>query len=475
MILDYVVIVLYFVVMLAAGWWGLRRARNKEDFLVAGRRLGPAFYMGTLAAVVLGGASTIGGASLGYEYGISGLWLVMMLGLGILFLSLALSRRLSQLGVYTVAEMLELRYNAAGRVIGGVIMVAYDLMVAVTATIAIGTVGDVILGVPRVPAVILGGGIVVVYTVLGGMWSITLTDLLQFIVMTVGVFFVLLPLALARTGGLDGLRQALPADYFDLTAIGGQTIFTYFLIYFFGMIIGQDIWQRVFTARDPRVARNGGVAAGGYIAVYGVAAALIGTTAKALYPDLEVSDNAFAAVTAGILPTGLKGLVLAAALAAVMSTASATLLAASTIAANDIYARFVPTRGQIGSVALNRAFVLGGGVLVILLSVVVRDVVGALTIAYNLLVGGLLVPIIGALFWRRAGAAGALASMAVGSLTVIALMLAKGMFANEPIYYGLIASAITFVVVSLLTTPTSNVQLAAWEARLRGETTASGR
>ncbi|MPY81346.1 MAG: sodium:solute symporter, partial [Actinophytocola sp.] len=67
MILDYIVITLYFAVMLAAGWWGLRRARNKEDFLVAGRRLGPAFYMGTLAAVVLGGASTIGSASLGYQ------------------------------------------------------------------------------------------------------------------------------------------------------------------------------------------------------------------------------------------------------------------------------------------------------------------------------------------------------------------------------------------------------------------------
>lgn len=473
MILDYIVITLYFAVMLAAGWWGLRRARNKEDFLVAGRRLGPAFYMGTLAAVVLGGASTIGSASLGYQYGISGLWLVMMLGLGILLLSLALSRRLSQLGVYTVAEMLELRYNAAGRVIGGIIMVAYDLMVAVTATVAIGTVFDVALDVPRVPAIILGGGIVVVYTVLGGMWSITLTDLLQFVIMTVGVFLLLLPLALAKTGGLDGLQQALPASYFDITAIGGNTIFTYFLIYFFGIIIGQDIWQRVFTARDHRVARNAGVAAGAYVAVYGIAAALIGTTAKALYPNLEVSDNAFAAVTAGILPAGLKGLVLAAALAAVMSTASATLLAASTIAANDIYARFIPTHRRTSGVMLNRAFALGGGVLVILLAVVVRDVVGALTIAYNLLVGGLLVPIIGALFWRRSSATGALASMAIGSLTVIALMLAKGMFANEPIYYGLIASAITFVVVSLLTAPTSRIQLTEWDARLRGEVTVS--
>lgn len=154
MILDYLVITSYFAAMLGVGWWGLRRSRNREDFLVAGRQLGPAFYTGTLAAVVLGGASTIGSASLGYEYGISGMWLAVMLGLGILVLSLALSRKLSRLGVYTVAEVLELRYNAAGRVVSGIIMIVYDLMVAVTATLAVATLFDVLLGVPRVPAIL---------------------------------------------------------------------------------------------------------------------------------------------------------------------------------------------------------------------------------------------------------------------------------------------------------------------------------
>ncbi|MBA8824263.1 SSS family solute:Na+ symporter [Saccharopolyspora lacisalsi] len=469
MILDYLVIASYFAGMLGVGWWGLRRSRNKEDYLVAGRRLGPVFYTGTLAAVVLGGASTIGSASLGYEYGISGLWLATMLGLGILVLSVALSRRLSRLGVYTVAEMLELRYDAAGRIISGIIMIVYDLMVAVTATLAVGTLFDVLLGIPRVPAILVGGGIVVAYTVLGGMWSITLTDLLQFVIMTVGIFVLLLPLSVANAGGVSGLRQALPASYFDIIAIGGGTIFTYFLIYFFGMLIGQDIWQRVFTARTEGVARNAGVAAGLYVAVYGTAAAVIGMAAKVLFPGLENSDDAFAAVAQSVLPAGLRGLVLAAALAALMSTASATVLAASTIAANDIYARFVPKHSESGGVTTNRVFVLGGGVVVIVTSLLVRDVVGALTIAYNLLVGGVLVPIIGALFWRRANVVGALASMTVGSLTVVGLMIVRGIEANEPVYIGLTASVVVFVVAGLLAPPTEQQQLATWEARLRGE------
>lgn len=449
--LDYVIIAAYLGVMLGAGWIGLRRTKNTEDYLVAGRRLGYGFYAGTLAAVVLGGASTIGGVRLGYVYGISGMWLVFMLGLGIIVLSVFLSDKLTSLKVFTVSEMLGRRYGVSSRVIGGLVMAAYDLMVAVTATLAIGTVLDVVLGVPRVPAIIVGGTIVVIYSVLGGMWSITLTDILQFGIMTVGIFGLLLPISLSRAGGWSGLQETLPASYFDITAIGGGTILTYFLIYFFGIIIGQDIWQRVFTARDGKVARRGGLFAGVYCLLYALAGAVIGMAARALLPDLSVPDNAFAAVTTATLPVGVTGLVLAAALAAIMSTASATMLAASTILANDV------TSAPVGSepadaMGRQRLFTFGVGVVMIALSIAVQDVVGALTIAYNLLVGALLVPIVGGLFWARSTGKGALAAIATGGTVVIALMLTLGMFANEPIYWGLAASAVAFVVVSLSTT-----------------------
>ncbi|MQA83436.1 MAG: sodium:solute symporter [Streptosporangiales bacterium] len=466
---DYIVIVAYFAGMLAVGWWSMRRAGNAEDYLVAGRRLGPTLYFGTLSAVVLGGASTIGGIGLGYSYGLSGMWLVVILGLGIVALSALFARRLTRLGVYTVSEMLELRYNVSARFISGLVMAAYDLMLTVTSTIAIGTIFHGILGIPRVPAIILGGGIVLVYCLLGGMWSVTLTDLAQFAIMTLGVFLVLLPTSLARAGGFGGLREALPASYFDLGSIGGATIFTYVLIYFFGILIGQDIWQRVFTARSDRVAVRGGVISGLYCMAYGIAGALIGSSAKVLYPNLQVADDAFATITRGVLPTGIMGLVLAAALAAIMSTASAGLMASATLTANDIYARFVAHRASVSTVASIRVFVLVIGVVAIAIACVVQDIVAALTVAYNLLVGGLLVPILGGLVWRRSTASGALAAAVVGSVTVVVLMIVQGLLANEPIYFGLIASAVAFVVGSLVTRPTPAEALAAWDRRLRGE------
>src|SRR6185437_8678280 len=148
----------------------------------------------------------------------------------------------------------------------------------------------------RVPAIILGGSVVIIYSTLGGMWSITLTDFVQFLVKTIGIFFILLPIALYKTGGIAGLADKLPADATSFTTIGGETILTYFVIYTFGLLIGQDIWQRVFTARSPQVARWAGTAAGVYCLFYAVAGALIGMAAHVLLPKLDARDDAFAQV-----------------------------------------------------------------------------------------------------------------------------------------------------------------------------------
>jgi SSS family solute:Na+ symporter len=474
MAVDYTVIVVYLAGMLAMGWWGMRRAKSKSEFLVAGRRLGPWMYSGTMAAIVLGGASTIGGVGLGYQYGLSGAWMVFTIGLGLLALSVFFSARIARLKVYTVSEMLDLRYGGRAGVISGVVMWAYTLMLAVTSTIAYATIFDVIFDMNRTLAIILGGSIVVAYSTLGGMWSITLTDMVQFVVKTIGVLLLLLPIAVVKAGGFSEMKAKLPTEYFDPLGIGGETIFTYVLIYTFGMLIGQDIWQRVFTARSDKVARYGGTVAGTYCLVYAIAGAVIGTAAKVMYPKLPSADAAFATIVKDELPMGVRGLVLAAALAAVMSTSSGALIACATVANNDIWSRL---RGVVASkeegeahdeVKGNRLFILIMGIAVVCIAIALNDVVQALTVAYNLLVAGLLVPILGGLLWKRGTAEGALAAVVAGGLSVIGLMWGYGILANEPIYYGLLISLGVYVVVSLATKPTDADILAAWRERLAG-------
>ncbi|WP_406402239.1 sodium:solute symporter [Streptomyces sp. NBC_00879] len=472
MAVDYAVIVVYLAGMLGMGWWGMRRARSKSEFLVAGRRLGPGMYSGTMAAIVLGGASTIGGVGLGYKYGLSGAWMVFAIGLGLLALSIFFSARIARLKVYTVSEMLDLRYGGKAGLISGVVMWAYTLMLAVTSTIAYATIFDVLFDMNRTLAIILGGSIVVAYSTLGGMWSITLTDMVQFVVKTVGVLLLLLPIAVVKAGGFGAMKAALPTEYFDPLGIGGETIFTYVLIYTFGMLIGQDIWQRVFTARSDRVARHGGTVAGTYCLVYALAGAVIGTAARVLYPKLPNADDAFATIVKDELPMGVRGLVLAAALAAVMSTSSGALIACATVANNDIWSRLrgLTSRGggDHDEVKGNRVFILIMGVGVICTAIALNNVVEALTVAYNLLVGGLLVPILGGLLWKRGTVYGALASVIVGGIAVIGLMASYGILANEPIYYGLLLSLAAYVIVSLATRPTDAAILANWRERLAG-------
>ena len=474
--MDVVIVIVYLVAMIAFGFWGKRRATTESDFLVAGRRLGPLLYTGTMSALVLGGASTIGGVGLGYSYGLSGMWLVVAIGTGVLLLSLLFAGRVQRLGVYTVSQMLELRYGPGSSVLSGVVMFGYTLMLSVTSTIAYATIFAALLDLPRVPSILVGGLVVVVYSALGGMWSITLTDFVQFLIQTVGIFLVLLPVVLAEAGGFAGLSAALPAEASSLTAIGGGTILTYFVIYTFGLLIGQDIWQRVFTARSPGVARWAGAASGVYCLLYGVAGAVVGMAASVIVPGLQERDDAFAAVVDATMPAVLAGLVLAAALAAVMSTASGALIATATVFGQDIARRLrgrEPATSEATSeeanVRSNRVLIAVFGAVVILIACVLQDVVAALTVAYDILVGGLLVPILGGLLWRRATNVGAVAAMAVGTVGTLATMAVVGdLYANEPIYVGLAAGLVVFVVGSLVSRPTAPEVLAEWDRRSSG-------
>ena len=497
--LNIVIIALYLASMLLFGWWGRRRTSGTSDYLVAGRRLGPFLYTGTMSALVLGGASTVGGVGLGYEYGISGLWLVTAIGVGVLLLSLLFAPTLQRLKIFTVSQMLTLRYGSEATQASSIVMLAYTLMLAATSTGAYASIFVVLFGWDRWLSIVVGGGIVLVYAVVGGMWSITLADMAQFLIMTVGMFALMIPLSLAQAGGWSGLGQRLDAEFFDLGGMGLQSILTYFVVYTLGLLIGQDIWQRVFTARSPQVARWGGTTAGVYCILYGVAGAVIGMAAAVTLPRIEVRDDVFATVASELLPIGLGGLALAAAVAAMMSTASGALIAAATVARADVVplvrgllagqrtrrldAAAAQSQAEIAAaeaknfeedVDTNRRWVLGLGLFVLALAIAVPDVVAALTIAYDILVGGLLVAILGGLVWSRGTGAGAAWSMAAGTLGTLATMITleiqaderfAGVYANEPIYVGLAASALVYTVVSLLTTPTHPSVLAAWRRR----------
>lgn len=475
--LDLIVIGLYMAGMIGIGFYAKSRARTESEFLVAGRRLGPFFYAGTLAALVMGGGATLGGIGIGYTKGLAGVWIAFAFGIGVTVVSLLLAPIINRLKVYTVSQMLDLRYGNMGTVVSGVVMLGYTLFIAVTSTIAYGAIFSVLFDIGKVPAILIGSSVVVLYSVLGGMWSITLTDMVQFIVKTVSIFFVLLPLALIRAGGFEGLHEKLPETAFSFGE--GSFIFTYLLLYVPTMVVGQDLWQRVFTARSDKVAKWAGVSAALYCFAYGLAGALIGMSARVLLPGLETRDEVYAEIVRTVLPVGLAGFVVAGALAAIMGTSSGVLIATATVAKQDIIGGWkrwrrgvagVPDVAEGGrdEIRDNRVLIVVFGIIMAGIACAVQDVVAALTLASDFLVGGLVVPVLGGMFWKRATGKGAIASIIVGVVATMGTMFAIGdIMANLPIYIGLSCSLVSFVVVSLLDQPTPAPVLARWHERVR--------
>lgn len=110
--------------------------------------------------------------------------------------------------------------------------------------------------------ILLGGGLVMLYSTLGGKWSFKVTDIIQSTIMTFGR--VLMPMSIVKAGGCRAFGSLLPDSYYWLSSIGLDTILVFLLIYFLGILIGQDFWQRVLTMRSANVSRFAGIVAGVY-------------------------------------------------------------------------------------------------------------------------------------------------------------------------------------------------------------------
>jgi hypothetical protein len=157
-------------------------------------------------------------------------------------------------------------------------------------------------------------------------------------------------------------------------------------------------------------------------------------------------------------------------------TGDSSLIATATVFSQDIVARLLRRDVEAGSehdhIRTNRLYVAGFGIVMVLIACALQDVVAALTVAYDILVGGLLVPILGGLVWRRGTNVGAVAAMAVGTVATLATMIYLGdIYANQPIYVGLVSGLVVFVVGSLATKPTDPEVLAEWDRRSSGRET----
>jgi len=449
--IDMLVIFIYFVVLVGVGIIGVRKAKTSDMYLLAGRNLGVFMLFGCLTAVFLGGSSTIGSSQLGYETGLAGVWFVFSMGLGISLFGLLLLRKVTGYKLTTISELLGRLFNVQSKLIGSIIAAIYTLMVSVTQVIAIGVLLSAMFDWNLTVSMLVGGGIVFFYTILGGMWSVTMTDIVQFSIMTVGIFLIMLPISLSKVGGFDGLVTQLPASHFDVFDIGIFEIFKYLITYTLGMMVGQDIWQRYFTAKSYKTAHTGGILVGIYSLLYSLAMVIIGMCAIIIIPNIASTQDVFTEMAFETLPPGLLGIVFAAVAAAIMSTASGTLLASSTLISQDILKdHFFKNISDKQFLLLSRTTTLVMGIIAVIISLWVQELLVAIDVAYAILAGSIFIPIVFGLFWKRTTSKAAFSAILVSALVVLGGLAIEGLSSTNPIIYGITVNIIVIIIVSII-------------------------
>jgi solute:Na+ symporter, SSS family len=373
--IDWVIIAVYFLLLAAVALWVITRKQdNTEDYFLAGRNLGWFVVGASIFASNIGSEHVVGLAGAGAGGKIPMLiyelhaWLVITLGW--VFLPFYMRS-----GVFTMPEFLERRFNASTRWFLSIFSLLAYVLTKVSVTVYAG--GIVIASLLQIDfwfgaliTVILTG----LYTILGGMRAVAYTEAIQTVILVIGAA-TLTFVGVQTAGGWSGVREALPAGYLNMWRPNTDPDFPWLPLVITSSIVGTWYWctdqyivQRVLAARNLQQGRRGTIF-GGLLKLLPVFLFLIpGVVALALKNKGELSwdtpDQAFASLLMNKMPAGLRGLVAAGLLAALMSSLASVFNSCSTLFTVDVYKKLRPETPesklvQVGRIATSIVVILG--------------------------------------------------------------------------------------------------------------------
>jgi len=446
----------YFLVIIGVGVWSRRRAGSQDGFFVANRQGNTPLITGSLLATAIGGSATVGMAGLGFKQGLTGAWWLLVGSIGLLVLGFFFARKVRGAALYTLPELVGKQY-------GGVVGLAASILIVIA---WIGVVAGQIVAAGKVLS-ILGMGsvtvwmlifslVVILYSVLGGQFSIIRTDFIQAVILFLGIFLAS-GLALSGIGGIDGLKASLPSGYFSFPVspvFSWKMLLSFLILVGATYVVGPDMYTRLFCAKDEGTARRSTFLTAALFIPLAFAVVFVGMSAKILYPQIP-SEQAFPQVISGVFSPALSGLILAALIAALMSSAATCLLSQSVILTEDVFKRFRPSLDERRTVLLTRLSLVGFGLLALAVALVLKGVIASLLFAYTIFTCGLVVPVIAGFYQERLKVTwqGALAAMicggAIGLIGKIPIVDVP--FKEDLGLIGFAVSAILLFVVSFLT------------------------
>jgi SSS family solute:Na+ symporter len=464
--LDLIAIFAYFLILLIIGLRVMRSAKGDdeiESFLAADRDMGLAQTTASTAATDLGGGFSIAMGGLGFTLGISGSWLVAISGLSVVMVSFLMvpkvKRWSDRVSGLTTGDLFEARFDArTGTLAAVVIGLAWFAFVG-GQIIAGGKLLQVTLAINLSWGIGLAGGVILGYTAMGGLKAVIYTDVFQMVVLMIGILGLMVPIGLYQVGGWSAMAAQFEASeatrtLLDWDAIGWKQLLGWFFSIFPVWFISIAAMQRIVAARDEKTARTAFLLTGVPIEwpLFAIGSTMVGLYARMLMPELADPELATPLMIMELLPAGIAGFVIAAYMAAVMSSADSCLIGPVAIFTNDIYRKRInpaATNQQLLKVARLVTLVLGA--LAIVIAYLIPRVLDLILYAYTFGAAGLFFPVLGLLFWPGTTASGAFWSIALGGSSAIVwtLMGEPGGFAAS--YLGWFVGLPALVVISLLT------------------------
>ncbi|HSQ76135.1 MAG TPA: sodium:solute symporter [Bacteroidota bacterium] len=485
---DLIIIAVYFVAVMAIGSYFRKRARSSTQYFLAGRNVGWIAIGASLFATNISSEHFLGLAGTGSKSGLAvgqfeWLAILILLLLGWVFTPFYLRS-----GVFTMPEFLERRFGPASRYyLSLVSIVAYVLTKVSISLYAGGILLSEVAGLDMYTSAVIIVLATGVYTILGGLAAVIYTDLVQMFILITGSTALTL-IGLQQAGGWDAVVAQTPPEFWSMFRPMSDPDFPWTGIVLGAPIMGIWYWctdqyivQRVLSARNLDHARTGTIFAGFLKILPVFILVLPGVITYALTDGEVTGDRAYAWMVTTLLPSGLRGLVVAGLLAALMSSLSAMFNSTSTLVTIDIFKRLRPNASD-ASVVRFGMMATGGMVLLGLLWI---PFIGKMSdermFVYLQSVSGYIAPPISACFlfgilWKRANKYGAMSALLTGLVLGSARFVLEIRHKTVPLeneflrfvatvnflHYAAFlfaVSSLVLVIVSLSTPPPSRAQL----------------
>lgn len=454
---DYVIFLIYFSIVLGVGFYFFRKNENREDYFVGGRSISASHVGMSIVATDVGGGFSIGLGGLGFTMGIAGSWLLFTGLVGAWLAAVLIVPKVKKLdkkhAMLTFPDFLRFHYNNRVALIAAIISgIGYlgftGAQILAGAKLAAGSVfTNLTWMTPLNFSLFIMAGVVLLYTVLGGIKAVIYTDTIQWYVLLGGLIFFGVPFAWYKVGGWAALRQTLPPTHFQLSNISVSQFINWFFTIVPIWFIAMTLYQRIYACKDVKDARRAFYVAGlleyPVMAFLGVA---LGMIARVFFPAVE-AEMGMPMLLREVLPVGITGIVLAAYFSAIMSTADSCLIASSGNLVNDIIERYwlkKVTQKQL--IRVSQIVTLLIGTIATVIAASFTTVLEIILHAYSFMVAGLFIPTLAAFFTKKPDSAAAMWSMlGGGGFTLYSIfMKIKMPFGLDASIYGIFFSLIIY-------------------------------